>query len=794
MHGPRFQISFDAYDPADERRREALLALGNGFLLTRGCATDALADRYRYPGTYRAGCYDRLATEVEGDLVEHDSIVNLPNWLPLTFRRKGDTEWFALDRVNILDYRHVLDLAKGVTRRSVLVEDGGGRRTRLREDRFVSMARPHLAALRLELSAENWSGEIEVLSALDGTVTKSNVERYKRFDNRHLVPVGSRVIEPNLLLLEVETRQSRVRIAIAVRTHETGGNFAFYKTRRSSSSIAGYGICSLSSGKAVIIEKTVAVVTSRDPTISEPVETARRTVQLAPSFSGLRSAHEEAWSQLWRRSAMEIAQRNIANATALHWFHILQTISPHTEALDVGFPPHGWQEGYHGQIFWDDVLIFPALSVRFPHLARALLLYRYRRLEDARREARRAGYRGAMFPWRSAGSGQDATPRYQLNLISGRFMRDHTRLQRHIGAAIAFNIWHYYLATGDRDFIREQGAEMLFEIARFWASIARLNPDCGRYEICGVIGPDEFHDAYPRADGLGINNNAYTNVMAAWTLWRALDLLADLPAAHRDALCRHLHLDAAELALWDEISRRMRVVFHDDGIISQFEGYERLKEPDLGQLNRNYPGERADWVLEAKGDDVNSYQITKQADALMLYHLLPGEELCAILRRLGYGLGPEQLRRTAAYYSARTTHDSSLSRVVHAGALARLNPAQSWHFFLQSLQPDMEPCNSSTSEEGLHLGAMAGSIDVIQRHYLGLGFELDAIKLDPAPPSKLGPVKLAFEYRQEDFTLEWTGSRLKIAASPDNRTSARVRHHGRYEILPPAAEIVCTAD
>jgi trehalose/maltose hydrolase-like predicted phosphorylase len=794
MRKPRFQISFDTYDPADERRREALLALGNGFLLTRGCATDAVADRYHYPGTYRAGCYDRLATEVEGDLVEHDSIVNLPNWLPLTFRRKGETEWFALDRVNILDYRHALDVAQGVTRRSILFEDGSGRRTRLREDRLVSMARPHLAAVRLELSAQNWSGEIEILSALDGAVINSNVERYKRFYNHHLVSVRSRVLEPNLLLLEVETRQSRVRIAIAVRTQETGGNFAFYKTRRGPSSVAGYGICSVSAGKAVVIEKTAAVVTSRDPTISEPVETALRTVQLAPAFSELRSAHKNAWSQLWRRSGMDIARPDIANATALHWFHVLQTVSPHTEGLDVGFPPHGWQEGYHGQIFWDDVLLFPALSVRFPNLARALLLYRYRRLEDARREAQRAGYRGAMFPWRSTGSGQEATPRYQLNLISGRFMSDYTRLERHIGAAISFNIWHYYLATGDRDFIRKQGAEMLFEIARFWASLAEFNPHCGRYEIRGVIGPDEFHDASPEAAEFGVDNNAYTNVMAAWTLWRALDLFADLPAAHRDALCRHLHLDPAELALWDDISRRIRVVFHDDGVISQFEGYERLQEADLGQLSRAYSGERADWVLEAQGDDVNAYQITKQADVLMLYHLLPGEELYAILRRLGYELSEEQLKCTAAYYTARTTHDSSLSRVVHAGVLARLDPAQSWRFFLQSLQPDMEPCNSSTSEEGLHLGAMAGSIDVIQRHYLGLGFELGAIKLDPAPPPELGPVKLAFEYRQDDFTLEWTGSLLKIVASPDNRASARVRHHGRSEMLAPAAEIVCTAD
>jgi trehalose/maltose hydrolase-like predicted phosphorylase len=794
MDRPEFQLSFDAYDPTDERRREALLALGNGLLLVRGCTPDAAASDHHYPGTYRAGCYDRLASKVKGDWVEHDSLVNLPNWLPLTFRVRGETEWFALDRVNILHYRYMLDMVQGVTRRNIVFDDDNGRRTRLQEERLVSMARPHLAAFRQKLVAENWSGEVELRSALDGAITNANVKRYERFDNRHLATVNAWAIEPDLLLLETQTRQSRIRIVVVIRTRVAGANFALCKTTRNTSSIATHGICTVAAGKAVVIEKTAAIVTSRDPTTAEPIETAQRTARVARSFSQLRSAHRSAWIQLWHRSGIEIARADIAKATALHWFHVLQTVSPHSADLDVGFPPHGWQEGYHGQIFWDDVLVFPALSVRFPNLARALLLYRYRRLEDARRAARCCGFRGAMFPWRSTNTGEEAAPSYQLNLLSGRWMEDHTRLERHIGAAIAYNIWQYYSATGDRDFMREQGAEMLIEIARFWVSIARFHPDYHRYEIKGVMGPDEFHDAYPESAEFGIDNNAYTNVMAAWTLARALEVLADLPTRHRDATYRQHRLDDAELAMWDDISRRLRLVFHEDGVISQFEGYEHLRGVDLEQLTIAHPGERADWVLEAQSDDANAYQITKQADVLMLYHLLPGEELCAILRRLEYDLSQDQLKRTADYYSARTTHDSSLSRVAHAGALARLDPDQSWRFFLQSLQPDMEPCNSSTSEEGLHLGAMAGSIDVIQRHYLGLGFDLEAIKLDPALPRELGPVKLAFEYRQDDFTLEWTGSVLKITASPSNRATATVRHHGQSELLAPGTELLCSAD
>src|SRR5690606_34228393 len=135
---------------------------------------------------------------------------------------------------------------------------------------------------------------------------------------------------------------------------------------------------------------------------------------------------------------------------------------------DMGVPARGWHgEVYRGHIFWDELFVFPFLNFRFPDLARSLLMYRYRRLDQARHNARNAGYRGAMYPWRSARSGREVTPRHQKNLLSGHWMRDPTWLQRHIGSAVAFNVWHYYLATGDTAFLVDYGAEMMLEIARF---------------------------------------------------------------------------------------------------------------------------------------------------------------------------------------------------------------------------------------------------------------------------------------------------------------------------------------
>ncbi|NEQ28015.1 MAG: glycoside hydrolase family 65 protein, partial [Microcoleus sp. SIO2G3] len=208
---------FDGYDPEEEGRREALCALGNGYFVTRAAAPEATADEIHYPGTYRAGLYNRLVSQVNDQEVDDESIVNLPNWLSLTFRIDGD-EWFSIDTVEILAYRQILQLRQGLLQREVQFRDRQGRQTTLREQRFVSMEQRHLAGLHIELTAENWSGNLEIRSAIDGRVTNNNVERYAPFNKQHLQPVGTGTIEPEGIWLTMRTCQSHIDIAMAART------------------------------------------------------------------------------------------------------------------------------------------------------------------------------------------------------------------------------------------------------------------------------------------------------------------------------------------------------------------------------------------------------------------------------------------------------------------------------------------------------------------------------------------------------------------------------------------------
>ena len=423
---------------------------------------------------------------------------------------------------------------------------------------------------------------------------------------------------------------------------------------------------------------------------------------MAGGFDDLLGRHAEAWSDLWGRSSIRLgADHDVTKLTNLHTFHILQTVSENSVGLDVGIPARGLHgDAYRGHVFWDELFVFPFLTLRFPELARSLLLYRYRRLGQARRAATAAGYAGAMFPWQSGSDGREETQTLHLNPLSGRWLEDPSRLQRHVNAAIVACIWHYYQATGDIQFLRSYGAEMILEIARFWASVSTYNHSVDRYEIKGVMGPDEFHEHYPDRHEPGVDNNAYTNLMAVWCLCRAAEVLQTLPPVFANEITDRLGINGPELDRWDQISRKMRVCFHED-VISQFQGYEHLDELDWDRYRSMYGDiDRLDRILEAEGDSPDRYKLAKQADVVMLFYLLSAEELAGLLERLGYHYDKELVHRNFEYYAPRTAHGSSLSRVVHAWVAARRDREASWDFFVDGLHSDVAGMRGGTTAGG----------------------------------------------------------------------------------------------
>ncbi|WP_178114780.1 glycoside hydrolase family 65 protein [Pseudomonas saliphila] len=768
---PTWSLEYDSFDPDQEGLREALCTLGNGYFATRGAAEEAEAGEIHYPGTYLAGGYNRLATEIAGREIINEDLVNMPNWLCLSFRPDGG-DWFNLLAVEVLAYTQKLELKDGVLERRLRFRDREGRETTLLTRRLVHMGNPHLAALSWELTPENWTGRITVCSALDGRVINAGVARYSQLSSTHLVTVAANLVNSETIELLSETCQSRFRIAQTARTEVYRQGLAVEVERNlvaEEDYIAQHLVLNVEQGVTIQIEKIVGLHTSRDNAISEPALAARQVVARAGRFAELFDSHAGAWARLWHRCDVRLEGSDRAQMILrLHIFHLLQTASLHTIDLDVGVPARGLHgEAYRGHIFWDELFIFPFLNSRIPEITRALLRYRYRRLDEARRLAAKAGFKGAMYPWQSGSDGREESQRVHLNPKSGRWLEDHTHLQRHVNAAVAYNVWRYYEITGDREFMGFFGAEMLFEIARFWTSAVTWNPERQRYDIRGVMGPDEFHDRYPWREAPGLDNNAYTNVMVAWVLQRAVDAYQLVGVECQNELCAAISLSSDEPNQWDDISRKLFVPFHGDGIVSQFEGYEQLEEFDWDGYRAKYGDiHRLDRLLEAEGDTVNRYKASKQADVLMLLYLFSAHELSNTFDQLGYPLEEGWKTRTIAYYEQRTSHGSTLSRIVSSWVLARLDRRHSWNLLNEALESDIADVQGGTTAEGIHLGAMAGTVDLVQRGQTGLEVHDDTLSLDVGLPKEVSCLSFRFRFRGHWLELQITHDLLRIAA-PD---------------------------
>ncbi|KAA9339023.1 glycoside hydrolase family 65 protein [Adhaeribacter soli] len=770
-----WKFSYENWVPEEQALRETLCTLGNGYFATRGAAEESSADGINYPGTYLAGGYNRLKSDIAGRTIENEDLVNWPNWLPLTFRHPKE-KWFGLSEVTVVYFKQEVDLKTGVLTRQLRFRDKSNRETSLTSRRFVSMDQPHLAAMLWELTPENWSGPIEIRSALDGNICNLGVARYRQLSNCHLnITETGEAENHNFIYLVAETNQSRVRMAMAARTRISGSlptDCSEYVYKKRKGFIAQHAIVNCEKQQSIRVEKVVAVYTSRDLAISEPALEAKNSVERAAGFSELLEEHSRVWGLLWKRCDVIVSStERTQQVLRLHIFHLLQTVSVHSAGMDVGLPARGWHgEAYRGHIFWDELFIFSFLNFRIPELTRDLLMYRYRRLPEARLAAREAGYRGAMFPWQSGSNGREESQIIHMNPKSGRWIPDNTFRQRHINAAVAYNVWQYYQTTNNVTFLSWYGAEIVFEIALFWSSLTTWSEEKQRFEIKGVVGPDEYHTQYPGTDSTGLNNNAYTNLMAVWVLQFALKLPDLIHYERIEELYAKLHISEPEVQRWRDICKLMFIPFLDPvgPVISQFEGYEKLQELDWNKYRKTEDDMlRLDRILESEGDDVNRYKASKQADVLMLFYLFSTEKLIELFSMLGYRFTPECIAENIAYYEPRTSHGSTLSTIVHAWVLARSDRKRSWGDFQTALLSDVEDIQGGTTPEGIHLGAMAGSVDLVQRCFTGLVIYNDELLLNPVLPDKIYYMELRLKYREHWFSLRITQEKLVLAADKE---------------------------
>src|SRR5919202_1840305 len=329
-------LAYDFFDPGEDGLREALTSTGNGYFCTRGVAEWADADDVHYPGTYIHGGYNRETTIMAGRPVLNEDLVNLPNWLVLKLQI-GD-ELVSLDNVELLSYRHELDVRNATVVRALRFRDRAGRETTLLSRRFVSMANMHQGAIEWTITPENWSGRVSVLSALDGRVTNRGVARYRQLEGRHFGPELTRTAGPDIIALRVQTRQSHVYIAEAARTR-IYGEHEVVGVRRDLYQMDDYIhrllTCGVKGGFTVRSERMFAFYNSRYHAINEPLADAIKAVGRCDPFAEAFDHHARAWDELLSACDIRVPKdEGVQLLIRLHISHVLQVCSPHTADLD----------------------------------------------------------------------------------------------------------------------------------------------------------------------------------------------------------------------------------------------------------------------------------------------------------------------------------------------------------------------------------------------------------------------------------------------------------------------------
>ena len=773
----KWNLSYNDYDPAKEMSREALLTIGNGFFATRGSMEEVTASDSTYPGSYMAGLYNRRKSKVGGRWIENEDFINFINWLPVSFRLEGE-EWFdpTIHRFKLVERR--LHLKTGILYRSVIVQHNNGKETKIESRRFISMHNPHIAGLEYRVSPINYSGKLEIYSSINGNIVNDGVRRYRELDQVHLEQIEQGRNE-GTGYVKVKTNQSGITISVKERLSLRKGGDAIeaFDFQVEKGKIKTIFKVDVDAGEAIELKKLVMIQNSRDFN-SVAQGNLSHVFDGVESFEKILSESIKAWDEIWQKADIKVSGDRLSQMLLrLHIYHLLVSASPHHKDLDAGIPARGLHgEAYRGHIFWDQLYVLPFYIANFPETARSVLMYRYRRLDKAREYAEENGYKGAMFPWQSGSDGREETQVVHLNPVSGKWGEDYSSLQRHVSIGVAYNIWQYYQITDDQEFMNNYGAEMFFEICRFWASKSVKNETTERYSIEKVMGPDEFHEKLPDSKDGGLKDNAYTNIMVVWCMNRAFDILDQLSIEDRKRVVDKISLKKEELVKWKDICSHMNVNINEDGIIEQFDGYFGLEELDWNAYRSKYGDiHRMDRILKAEGKSPDNYKVSKQADTLMLFYLLDPKEVFSLLNNLRYQSKPEMLNRNFYYYIERTSHGSTLSRVVHS-FLAKYSGDIDLcrEMYLEALSSDYLDIQGGTTGEGIHVGVMGGTVLSAITVFAGLNWDGDALRLDPDLPDNWNQIEFKFKFKGGEYFFNITRKLVKVAFQSGRNDDVRI--------------------
>jgi trehalose 6-phosphate phosphorylase len=737
------------YDKQEVGKRsygqESLMSLGNGYLGLRGAPLWATCSDNHYPGLYVAGVFNHTSTEVAGHDVINEDMVNWPN--PQLIKVYIDNE--LVDFEAAIEKNSSIDFKNGLQIESYNVSLAKGGLT-LVTTKFVDPINFHDFGFVGEIIAD-FSGKLRIETFIDGSVLNQNVERYRAFDSKEF-----EVTQIADGLLVAKTRTTDIELAVATKTYLNGQPLK--KVESGNSEIFKESIeVDLLKNQEVQFEKSIVIASSYET--KNPVEFVL-TELAATSVSKIQENNANYWEKVWQDGdiVIESDHADLQRMVRMNIFHIRQAAQHGAnQFLDASVGSRGLTgEGYRGHIFWDEIFVLPYYAANEPETARDLLLYRINRLTAAQENAKVDGEIGAMFPWQSGLIGDEQAQFVHLNTVNNEWEPDNSRRQRHVSLAIVYNLWIYLQLTDDESILTDGGLDLLIETTKFWLNKAELGSD-SRYHIAGVMGPDEYHEAYPGQEG-GICDNAYTNLMLTWQL----NWLTELSV-------KGFEIPADLLEESQKVRENLYLDIDENGVIAQYAKYFELKEVDFAAYEAKYGDiHRIDRLMKAEGISPDEYQVAKQADTLMLMYNLGHEHVIKLVKQLGYELPKNWLKVNRDYYLARTVHGSTTSRPVFAGIDVKLGDFdEALDFLITAIGSDYYDIQGGTTAEGVHIGVMGETLEVIQNEFAGLTLRDGYFSIAPHLPKSWTKLKFSqiFKGCQVEILIE--KGQLLLTASSD---------------------------
>lgn len=739
-------------------RNESIFALGNGYIGMRGNFEEGYAEPSGtgLEGNYLNGFYESEVMKYPeiayGFAEKSQTMLNVTN--SKIIRLFVEDEAFNLLDGKVLAYERALRLKTGVLERSIVWESPAGRQVRIVIKRLVALTHKHLAAIHYEVASLNFSGTIRLVSELDGNVTNLTADKDPRLGSGlqgRVLSIEDPITDGHFGALRQRTQHTNMVLVCAMQNH-----IAVENPYQIEDAVGEYSVRSMFTfdaipDRTIYLTKYIAYVTTQDYAESELLDRATQVVMKAEEagFEQLEAEQAEFMAEFWDKADVTVkGDVPLQQGLRFNMFHLLQSVGRDGKTNIAAKGLTG--EGYEGHYFWDtEMYVVPFFLYHHPEITQKLLEYRYNILDKARERARQMAHpKGALFAWRSI-NGEECSAYFPAGTA-----------QYHINADIAFAIKRYVEVTGDRNFLIEGGAEILFETARLWADLGTFIPGKG-FCINGVTGPDEYTAI--------VDNNCYTNLMAQTNLNYAHEVAAwmakDAPNEYQRITAK-IGLEASELEAWKQAADEMYIPYDEtQGIYKQDDTFL-----DKAIWNfENTPPENYPLLLHYHPLVIYRHQVCKQADFVLAMFLL------------GSRFTLEEKRRNYDYYEKVTTHDSSLSTCIFSIVASEIGYTEkAYQYFMNTARMDLDDFHSNV-KDGVHIANMAGTWMSVVNGFGGMRVYNGVLSLNPYLPS--GWEGYSFKVAFQGKLLSVNVSQAQVSYTLIEGDALEFEHHGEKVML-----------